>query len=94
VLGRTLGEIITVWRAGQFTLVVSDEIVKEYHRVLSRPKFGLSQEVVDDIVGLVFRRAEFFTPTETLDIVHEDPSDNKFIEAAVAGRASDSRGDL
>jgi predicted nucleic acid-binding protein len=29
VLGKTLGEIITVWRAGQFTLVVSDEIVKE-----------------------------------------------------------------
>jgi uncharacterized protein len=87
VLGGALAELLPAWRAGHFTLVVSDEIVGEYHRVLSRPKFGLSEDVVDDIIGLVFRSAEFFTPSERLNIVREDPSDNKFIEAAVAGGA-------
>ena len=88
VLGGTLEAVIDHWRAGRFTLVVTDEVVGEYLAVLRRPKFGLLPDVIDDVIGYVFRRAEFVTPVERLRVVESDPKDDKFLEAAVAGEAA------
>ena len=88
VLGGTLEAVIDHWRAGRFTLVVTDEVAGEYLAVLRRPKFGLPTDVIDDIIGYVFRRAEFVTPVERLRVVESDPKDDKFLEAAVAGEAA------
>lgn len=87
VLGGALGELIDGWRAGKFTLVVSDEIVREYFEVLRRPNFGLSTEDVEAIVKYVFRMGEFVTVNEKIDIIQVDPKDNIFLEAAIAGNA-------
>ena len=87
VLGGALAEILNRWRAGQFTLIVTDEIVREYLEVLRRPKFALPVDVVDTIIGYVFHRAEFVIPAEPLAVVSADPKDDKFLEAAVAGEA-------
>jgi len=87
VLGGALGELIDHWRAGKITLVVSDEIVREYFEVLRRPKFGLFTEDVEAIVGYVFRLGEFVTINEKIDIIKVDPKDNIFLEAALAGNA-------
>ena len=88
VLGGTLEAVIGHWRAGRFTLVVTDEVAGEYLAVLRRPKFGLPTDVIDDIIGYVFRKAEFVTPVERLRVVESDPKDDKFLEAAVAGEAA------
>jgi len=88
VLGGALRAVIDHWRAGRFTLIVTDEIVGEYLAVLRRRKFGLPNDVIDDIVGYVFRKAEFVTPVERLRVVEADPKDDKFLEAAVAGGAA------
>jgi putative PIN family toxin of toxin-antitoxin system len=88
VLGKALALVLETWQSGRFVLVVSDEIVREYHRVLRRQKFGLTDEIVDGIIGYVFRRAEFVLTGEPLSVVKEDPADNKFLEAALAGEAS------
>lgn len=87
VLGGALAEVITRWQAGEFTVVVSDEIAREYLEVLRRPKFGLPAEVIDDIGAYLLQNADFVTPTEVLHVVPDDPEDDKFIEAAVAGEA-------
>lgn len=87
VLGGALAEVITRWQAGEFTVVVSDEIAREYLEVLRRPKFGLPAEVRDDIGAYLLQNADFVTPTEALHVVPDDPQDDKFIEAAVAGGA-------
>jgi uncharacterized protein len=42
---------------------------------------------MDDFFALLLDRAEFVIPMETINVVTQDPSDNKFIEAAVAGKA-------
>lgn len=87
VLGGRTAPVLAHWRAGLFTLVVTDAIVREYLTVLRRPKFGLPAEVVDDIAGYVFRKAEFVTPMEPLTVIVADPTDDRFLEAAVAGEA-------
>ena len=87
VLGGRTTPVLAHWRAGHFTLVVTEAIVREYLTVLRRPKFGLPAEVVDDIAGYVFRKAEFVTPIEHLTVIVADPTDDKFLEAAVAGEA-------
>lgn len=35
----------------------------------------------------IFQRAEFVTPDTQINIIENDPSDNKFLEAALAGQA-------
>ena len=41
VLGGQLGVIVDEWKAGTFTLVVSEEITREYLEVIHRPKFHI-----------------------------------------------------
>ncbi|MCC6498714.1 MAG: putative toxin-antitoxin system toxin component, PIN family [Anaerolineales bacterium] len=86
-LGGVLETVIIRWRSGKFTLIVSNEIADEYHEVLNRPKFKIEREEVDDFFALLFSRAEFVEPAEGIDVIKSDSSDNKFLEAAIAGQA-------
>lgn len=86
VLGKTLAPVLDHWRTGDFVLVVSSDIVREYIVVLRRPKFSLPPGVVDDLSSYLIRQAEFVTPVEKFPGVTADPKDDMFIEAAVAGR--------
>lgn len=86
-LGGHVGLINDAWKADQFTLVMSDAILSEYLDVLSRPKLHLTAEAVSVVIARVERKAEFVSPTETLHAVEADPTDNKFLEAALAGQA-------
>lgn len=86
-LGGALKAIIVSWKSGKFTLVVSDAISDEYHDVLRRPKFQIEQTELDDFFALLLDKAGFVIPVETINVITDDPSDNKFIEAAIAGKA-------
>lgn len=86
VLGGHVGAINDAWKAGKFTLVVSDEIISEYLDVLSRPKLRLTADAVSTVLGRVQRNAEKVAPTESVDAVPTDPSDNKFLEVAIEGK--------
>lgn len=86
-LGGALKVIIVSWKSGKFTLVVSDAIADEYREVLQRPKFQIEQTELDDFFSLLLDKAEFVIPVETINIVTDDTSDNKFIEAAIAGKS-------
>jgi uncharacterized protein len=86
-LGGQVGKINDKWRAGEFILVVSEEIVSESLEVLQRPKLHLKSRTIATIVNRIYRKAEFVTPEEQVSAVQTDPTDNKFIEAAIAGKA-------
>jgi putative PIN family toxin of toxin-antitoxin system len=88
VLGHALQAILDNWQAGSFALIVSDEIIQEYLGVLRRPKFHLTPEIIDPIMAQIFQQAEFVTPDTPVDMIKADPSDNKFIEAAIQGQAA------
>lgn len=55
--------------------------------MLSRPKFKIVRGELDDFAALILSKAEFVLPEESIYVVEADPSDNKFLEAAVTGRA-------
>jgi putative PIN family toxin of toxin-antitoxin system len=86
-LGGGLETIIVAWTAGKFTLIVSNQVVSEYLEVLSRPRFKIAHDELNDFAALILSKAEFVLPEESIHVVEADPSDNKFIEAAVAGQA-------
>ena len=87
-LGGSLEAIIVAWKSGKFTLVVSAAIVDEYLKVLRRPKFKIARTELDDFSALLLDKAEFVIPLERIHAVSTDASDNKFLEAAIAGKVS------
>jgi putative PIN family toxin of toxin-antitoxin system len=85
-LGGQVGKINDRWRAGNFLLVVSDDIVSEYLDVLQRPKLHLKSRTIAVITGRIYRKAKFVKPEERISGVQPDPKDDKFLEAALAGQ--------
>jgi putative PIN family toxin of toxin-antitoxin system len=57
--------------------------------VLSYPKFELSGEEIKTLIQeKILPFAKVVKPKRRLRVVGRDPSDNKFLECAVAGKAS------
>ena len=74
-------------KLGHIRLVLSLQIIKELKGVLSRPKFGFSNEQVESVAKHIISLSEIIVATSRVDVVKEDPSDNKIIEAAIDGEA-------
>ena len=88
VLGGRLGVIIDEWKAGKFTLIITNAIAHEYLDVIKRPKFKIPQVEIVAATDYLLQSAEFVTPQEQIEIVVADLTDNKFLEAAVAGKVN------
>jgi putative PIN family toxin of toxin-antitoxin system len=69
---------------GLIRLAVSDDILNEVERVLRRPKFGWSQDRIDAAVREISGFTEHVEPTQRLDVVTVDPTDNRILECATA----------
>ncbi len=85
ILGASLKIIVDEWKAGKYTVVVSEAIAYEYLDVINRPKFKIQPDEIVSITDYLLRSAEFVTPEERILAVAADPGDNKFLEAALAG---------
>ena len=82
-------KLVSLWQNGLITPLLSREILDEYLRVLSYPKFQLSDEEIKELIQEeILPFAEVVKPKRRWRVVRRDPSDNKFLECAVAGRAS------
>ncbi len=79
--------IVDNWKSGGFTLIASEAIVREYLIVVNRPKFKVSAAEIASVTDYLLTTAEFVTPAETILIISADPTDNKFLEAALEGKA-------
>ena len=78
-------EIIDHWKTGKITLCLSQSIIEEYLEVLNR--LGLkNKDEIKNLTGLFAQgyNSIFTAKTPTLNIVQDDPNDNKFLECAVA----------
>ena len=84
-------QILRRWRAEAFEWVVSEPILAEYQEVLGydrlRRAHGLSIEEIDSIVENVRKFATMVAPDQHVPLIEEDPDDDKFLEAALAGEA-------
>jgi len=88
LLGGILGEIVDKWKAGKFTLIITDAIAREYLDVINRSKFNFSEDEIIATTHYLLQSAEFITPQEEITVIVIDPTDNKFLEAAVTGKVN------
>lgn len=79
-------DFLNLARAGSIHLTISDQIIDEVARVL-RDKFQWSSEAVALFRERVADFAEKVTPTQTLNVIKEDPPDNRILECAVEGKS-------
>jgi putative PIN family toxin of toxin-antitoxin system len=80
--GKSL-DLVEFARAGQVELAVSDAILDETARVLNS-KFKVPDEDVQAYRQERLGFSKHVTPTETLDAVPADTTDNRVLECAVA----------
>jgi len=73
---------------GEIRLCLSEPIVEELRGVLGRSKFDYSPEMIQFILTEVTGIADFVNPSETIDVVLEDPEDNRILECAVEAKAN------
>jgi putative PIN family toxin of toxin-antitoxin system len=81
-------KLVSLWQKGSITPLLSREVLDEYLRVLSYPKFELSEKEIKELIQEeILPYTEVVKPKRRLRVVQRDPSDNKFLECAVAGNA-------
>ena len=65
-------QVLNLAFAGPIIPVLNDAIEKEYREVLSRPKFHLPADLIEDVVQ-TFRQKGLYVNAETLDVAFSDP---------------------
>ena len=88
LFGGKPGKLIPLWQRGTIRPLVSKEIIDEYLRVLTYPKFKLSEE---DVNFLLYQEIlPYFAVIDVEPgprIIKKDPEDDKFLRCALAGKA-------
>ena len=85
-------EIIRRWEANEFDLATSQLLLAELANTLSYQHVSKYFKEPEEKIGALLRRlrtvATVVEPQFTLDVVEQDPPDNRVLECAVAGGAS------
>ena len=81
-------ELVPRWQRSAITVLLSRGILEEYLRVLSYPKFQLSEAEIKSLPAEeLLPYVEVVAPRRRLRVIERDPSDNKFLECAITGKA-------
>jgi putative PIN family toxin of toxin-antitoxin system len=82
-------DVVVAGYEGEFRLIVSEATVTEFRETLQKypDRFGLTDEEIRTEVETLQYFAEFVDTDEEVNAVEDDPDDDKFLEAAVAGNA-------
>ena len=76
--------ILNLAEAGVIHLAVSDAILDEVASVLCREKFGWPEAEIEWALNQISRFAEYVEPKQRIDVITEDPTDNRILECAAA----------
>lgn len=79
------GSIVELVFEGYIIPVLNQEIVDEYRVVLSRPKFHLTNDIVEEIINS-FNAVGIYVDATSLDIDFTDPKDKVFYEVVMEER--------
>jgi putative PIN family toxin of toxin-antitoxin system len=81
-------KILEIAIRGDIRLCLSEPILEELRGVLQRSKFDYSPEMIQSILTELTGIADFVNPSETLNVILEDPEDNRSLECAVEAKAN------
>lgn len=79
------GNIMELAFSGPVIPVLNEEIFNEYREVLLRPKFHLTEEIVNDVLEVINEKG-IFVDAQTLDIELPDHKDRVFYEVVMEER--------
>lgn len=88
LFGGTPAKLIDLWQVGAIKPLASKQIIDEYLRVFTYPKFKLSEEEINFL--LYQQILPYFNVIDVhsgSEIIKKDPKDDKFIWCALAGKA-------
>ena len=81
-------KIYDLVRHGKLIMLLSDDMEKEFIRVLGYEKFGLSPQEIMPFVRNLRTHARHVKTKSKISIVTVDPTDNIFLECALDGGAN------
>ena len=88
----TPAKIIAQWEAGEFDVAISMPLLKELEGVLDYERISKYFQEPQEKIGLLLKRLKMVsikvTPEFRLNVIKDDPSDNRVLECAVAANAS------
>ena len=88
LFGGIPGELIPLWKSARIMPLASKEIIDEYIKVLTYPKFELSEAEINYIIyNEILPHFDIINIKHSPIIIKDDPSDDKFIHCAKAGKA-------
>ena len=85
--GNFCSQIIDKWKNKKFELVSSMDILKEFAETLRNFKIQMSDEMIEEWRNLIIESSVIINPKIKLNVIKEDPDDNKFLEAGISGNA-------
>ena len=71
----------------EIIVFISAYIIKEIRNVLIRD-FNLQKQEIDDVINAVFYFTHLIEPKEKVQIIKEDPADDRILECALACNAN------
>ena len=84
-------KLLQLWRDRAFIVVISEQMVEELVRVLRYPrirnKYNLKDEDIELAVGTIRRFAIVLADAIKIDVIKDDPDDNKVLACALAVKA-------
>jgi putative PIN family toxin of toxin-antitoxin system len=84
-------QILAAWQAARFQLVISPAIIEEITRALTYPKisikYGIRAEDTGNFIGLIQSQALIVAGQTPVEIIAEDPMDNRILACAIEGQA-------
>ena len=85
--GNYCSQIINAWKEKKIILVSSLEIIQELTDTLRDFKIDMDGELIREWRNTIIENSVMVAPIKILGVVKDDPKDNKFFEAAIAGNA-------
>jgi hypothetical protein len=83
-------EIVSAWRAHSFTWVTSPPLLDELERTLLSLRvsryLAWGEDEIAEFLAAVRQAAEVTSPTRQIDVIRDDPADNRVLEAAVSAQ--------
>ena len=88
LFGGIPGELISLWKNNVIKPLVTQKIIGEYINVLAYPKFKLIENEINYLIyNEILPFFDVITSESKQQIVLEDPSDDKFVQCAISGKA-------
>jgi len=83
--------LLQAWRKSAYMLITSQEILEELYRVLKYPRiiknYHLTEKDISSLFNLIQAEAVVLSTTPKIDIIKENPDDNKILSCAIEAKA-------